>query len=86
MKTTTMKNSPFRSELRDRIKKYIRAQKANGTIGMSVENLMQCVRAPSHMLDGAPFGTNAVYYYRDMFREICTEPAIAKFVIEGRAE
>ena len=38
---------------------------------MSVENLMQVVRPPSSSLDGAPRGTNAKYFYSEMFRNLC---------------
>lgn len=63
--------TPFQSELFKAIAAYIRAAKLEGTVGMSVDNLRQCVRPPSESLVGAPRGTNARYYYAQMFRETC---------------
>ena len=62
---------------------YITQARAEGTTGMSVDNLMQVVRAPSEMLPGAPRGTNARYYYCEAFRGVCAaDPVIRAFLIQ----
>ena len=63
--------TPFETLLVRQIRKAIRDWKAEGTTGASVECLMQCVRPPSHTESGAPNGTNAQYYYAQMFRHLC---------------
>lgn len=52
------------------VREAIRLAKRQGVVGMSVANLMQTTRPPSASLDGAPLGTNAPYYYREMFRRV----------------
>ncbi len=75
------KGQIFRDSLRNNVRAYIRDADLQGTSGMSVGNLMQCVKTPSEFLPGAPKGTNARYFYAEMFREICAEREFAFFVL-----
>lgn len=72
----------FRDALVLSIRKTIREVRSQGTVGMSVDNLMMIVRPPSRELDGAPRGTNARYYYAQLFREVCRVGDISAFVRE----
>ena len=65
MKTLT----PFRQQLSANIQATVSRWLADGTVGASVPCLLQGVRTPPSHLDGAPRGTNAPYYYRQLFRE-----------------
>lgn len=65
--------TPFESALKKAIGDKIREEKRDGMVSMSVENMMQVVRPPSSSLDGAPRGTNARYFYSEMFRNICNK-------------
>lgn len=77
MKTQT----PFKAELEKNVLKLIRDLKWEGTTGMSLENLRQCTPSPK-TLDGAPRGTNAQYYYAEIFKEVCESNAtIRRFMI-----
>ena len=67
------KESKFKTELVQAIKRQIKQLKDDDTTGMSVENLFMIVRHPSMNLKGAPVGTNARYYYRQMFEDVCKE-------------
>ena len=71
----------FRTELQKRILQYIKSARRDGTTGMSRDNLFQCVRPPSESMSGAPRGTNARYYYSQMFTEICQDAGISKFIL-----
>lgn len=67
-----MNETPFQTELKKQIRKYIRTLRAEGTVAMSVENLMQCVRSPlTDLGGGAPLGVNRQYAYAQLFREVC---------------
>jgi len=66
----TADQSPFESALRKAIADAIKKEKRDGTVSMSMDNLMQIVRPPSSSLDGAPRGTNARYFYKQLFREL----------------
>lgn len=78
MKTKT----PFKAELEKNILKLIRDLKREGTTGMGLGNLRQCTPSP-RVLDGAPRGTNAPYYYAEIFKEVCeSNPTIKKFIIQ----
>lgn len=65
--------SPFELALRKAIADKIREEKRSGTVSMSLENLMQIVRPPSSSLEGAPRGTNARYYYSEMFKDFAKD-------------
>lgn len=70
----------FRAALLANIRSYIASAKRAGTVAMTVDNLKQCVRTPSPLLAGAPNGTNAQYFYAQMFRELCaSDKAILTF-------
>ena len=71
MKTTKPAMSAFEGALRTAIEAKRRELKREGITGMSIGNLMQVVRPPSASLAGAPMGTNAQYYYAEMFRAVC---------------
>lgn len=74
--------SPFRLALEAAIKSLVRYERARGTVGMSIANLFAVVRPPSITLAGAPLGTNARYYYRELFNEVA--PAVAgRFLLGG---
>ncbi len=78
-----MKNAetPFSTALKAEIRKYIRTARQDGTLGMSLDNLRQCVKTPNTNLPGAPLGTNARYYYAELFREVCQDRTIAGFIL-----
>lgn len=77
--------SPFVAALRLAILKTVREMRANGDTGASVECLRQMVPAPSHLLDGAPLGTNAVYFYGEIFRAEALNVA-ESFILAHHAE
>lgn len=60
----------FRSQLENNILRAIRQAKKDGTVSMSLGNLVQITESPSAFLEGAPKGTNAQYFYREMFEEV----------------
>lgn len=72
--------SPFEDALRQAISGKIKEEQGHGTTVMSIENLMQIVRPPSSMLEGAPRGTNARYYYAEMFRNLCQRREFRSFI------
>ncbi len=61
--------SPFVAALRLAILRKIAEMRQNRTAGVSLDTLRQCTPAPSEFLDGAPRGTNAVYFYGEIFAE-----------------
>lgn len=63
----------FKEALAKAIDSQIRTEKREGTVGMSVNCLKQMVRPPNTSLPGAPNGTNAAYYYSELFREVIAE-------------
>ena len=72
MKTAKTGMSAFEGALKSAIAAKRRELKREGITGMSIGNLMGVVRPPSAFLDGAPRGTNAQYYYAEMFRAVCS--------------
>lgn len=68
----------FKIELEKRIKKAIRELEKEGTNATSLPCLMQATRPPPHTLPGAPLGTNARYFYVEMFNDICKNSAFIK--------
>lgn len=66
MKTIT---SPFVEALTRLIIAEIRSQRAEGTVGMSANNLWQIVAGRASRLPDAPRGTNAAYFAREAFEE-----------------
>ncbi len=67
---TAAPKSPFERALEKAIASKIKELKRDGTLSMGLDNMMQVVRPPSSSLKGAPRGTNARYYYKEMFRDI----------------
>ena len=51
--------------------------KRDGITSMGIDNWKQITRTPSGSLDGAPRGTNAEYYYAEMFREMAAKDSFA---------
>ncbi len=67
----------FQTQLLAHIRSYIARVRREGTVGMSIDNLLQCVRPPSQFMDGAPQGPAG---YAQMFRQLCaSERGIAAF-------
>jgi hypothetical protein len=60
----------FESQLTDNIKAFIREAKREGTTGMSLNNLRQCVRTPSPYMEGAP---RDQFHYNAIFEQIASE-------------
>lgn len=80
--TTTM--TAFETKLLANTLSFVKRSKRDGTVSMSMDNLRQCVPTPSTTLDGAPRGTNAAYYYVQLFRDVCaSDKAIARFTKEA---
>lgn len=69
--------NPFQTALRDNVRRRIRDARADGTVSMSLNCLIQCVPPPSHHIDGAPAGANG---YEQMFRETCRSSEFARFI------
>lgn len=89
LKSTPRKSSPkpepkpfqeFRNELEHEILGTIRALKHDDVLGMSIDNLRQVTPTPRH--NPGPKGTNAGYYYAEIFREVCeSNNVIMRFII-----
>lgn len=62
--------SPFARQINENLTRTVQRMKKLGTVGMSVDNLRQVTPTPSPTLLGAPKGTNAGYYYAQLFREV----------------
>jgi hypothetical protein len=77
---TTTQDTPFITELRANIRKYIGQAKRDGTVGMSVDNLIQCVKTPK-TTNGAPAGVNIQWQYRLIFREVLASMTFKGFTI-----
>lgn len=74
--------SPFASALSANITAFIRSARAEGTTGIGLDCLRQCVKTPSPYLDGAPRGTNAAYFYAEVFAAtVAATPAARGFVL-----
>lgn len=63
--------TPFALDLARRIQEFITEERTRGTVSIGRDCLFQCVRPPSRNLAGSPEGTNARYYYRELFNEVC---------------
>ncbi len=61
--------SPFVAALRVAILRKVAELRQDRTHGVSIDCLRQLTKAPSHFLDGAPLGTNAGYFYGEIFAE-----------------
>ncbi len=73
--------TPFTAALVANIHVRIARLRRDGTVSMSIANLLQVTPTPQSNLQGAPRGTNAAYYYKQLFREVCvSDPRIASFV------
>jgi surface antigen len=77
--------TPFVAQLKANIRKYVTQAKRDGTVGMSTENLIQCVKTPPHMMEGAPTGGNVQWQYRTLFREVLATMTFKGFEIIGGA-
>ena len=65
----------FEEELGNAIRAMVRQLKKDGICGMGMRNLLMVVKPPSHHLPGAPNGTNARYYYKQMFERVANKSA-----------
>jgi hypothetical protein len=74
--------SEFRLALEANIKAAVKSARADGTVGMAVENLRMVTKSPSPYLKGAPLGANARYYYATIFNEVAREVA-GRFLLGG---
>ena len=75
-------NTPFSSQLDINIRKTVTNLRKTGTCAMSLDNLRQVTPTPSINLDGAPRGTNAAYYYKEIFAEVAnSRRSIKAFLI-----
>lgn len=63
------RNHTFRLQLAVNIRATVRRHRADGTTSMSLGCLLQTTPRPT-VLAGAPLGTNAQYYYAEMFSEV----------------
>lgn len=79
---TPAKETPFEIALAANIRATIKTEKAHGTTAMGMETLYRTVPTPHPSLAGAPTGTNARYYYREMFTKKAQIIA-GRFVIGG---
>ena len=61
--------SEFQQALAKAIDTKIAALKRESIVGMGLDNLRMAVTPPPCHLKGAPAGTNAQYFYAQMFRE-----------------
>ncbi len=67
----------FKGELRALIAARIKRELADGTVGMSRDNLWQCIKISGA---NAPRGTNAAYYAKQAFNEVIdADPKFKKF-------
>lgn len=69
----------FKQNLTKAIESYIRRAKRDGTTGMSIDCLKQCVRAPY----GGPTGTNARYIYNEIFADTVKQSRLAFSFTKG---
>ncbi len=58
----------FEIKLERAILERVKQLKDIGTVLISFDNLLQCVRPPSQLTNGAPHNS---YAYRELFREVC---------------
>jgi hypothetical protein len=78
-------NSPFAQTLAREVRLWIKSAIRQGTVKMSVDNLLQCTVSLPRLraardLEGAPHGTNCQWAYAQLFRELCsTDPTIRNF-------
>lgn len=75
--------SPFVVALRAAILNKVRCLRADGCDAMTAANLRQLVQSPSHGLDGAPRGTNAAYFYGELFNREAARIASSFLIAEG---
>lgn len=72
-----MNAQAFQQDIRTALRQTIRRYRKDGTIGMSADNLWQCVRIPERY---GPTGANAAWVARHMFNEILTEHEFNRFI------
>jgi len=73
--------SPFVAALRLAILRTVAEMRRDRTQGASLATLRQMTKAPADTLDGAPRGTNAVYFYGEIFAEEARRVA-PEFILE----
>ena len=81
-KTTLTLNplSEFERKVSEAIKRTIGELKADQTTAMSRDNLLQVTRVERGMWQGSLCGTNAQYYYHELFNKaIDRDPVAVRF-------
>jgi hypothetical protein len=73
--------SPFVAALRLAILKAVAEMRRDRCSGASLACLRQMTTPPSDLLDGAPRGTNAVYFYGEIFDAEARE-IVPEFILE----
>jgi hypothetical protein len=77
--------TPFREELRSRVKKYRTRCLKGGTVGVGFQTLFGAVCGNGiHNLAGAPNGTNSAYYFKEELRRIVSDlgPEYVRFLLD----
>jgi hypothetical protein len=65
-----MSMSEFERALEKNIKRRVARARREGLVGIGLRCLRAVTPPPSALLDGAPRGTNAPYYYAEMFARV----------------
>ena len=67
----------FEKDLKASILRTVAQAKQEGTVGMGLANLRMITNPPSYYTEGCPRGTNAQYYYAQLFEQVAraTVPA-----------
>ena len=72
--------SAFIEDVRVAIREVITKQRAEGTVGMSRDNLWQLAVGRIGRSMSSPGGTNGCYYARQIFDRVSSEKQFANFV------
>jgi hypothetical protein len=67
--------TPFERMIGDNIRLTVRVLRRDGITRMSLANLRQMTPSPYANLVGAPRGTNAAYFYAEIFERIARTAA-----------
>ena len=79
---TVREVSPFEWELSAAMLRKVTELRDDGTAAMSLANFKQVVTPPSDRLEGAPRGTNARYFYNELFNRLARELSpVAAFLL-----
>lgn len=61
--------TPFQQDIKNQIAKKLKQLRKEGTVSIGKDNLYQLLRL-NGSLDGAPKGTNAAFYAKQIYNEI----------------